>query len=203
MKSHLCNLNQTGDGVLPVQHHVDMKSIIAIDAITGGWSRRRISAHRIGWAGRMRRQRSRWIGLAAASILTATNAMAQAPVQVAPAKSAAVTDTSGTGGMQWSFDRGSVPWVQRSGSTEVLSPGSSATLMTLECESADLERDRLGRHLSADECEHRMAAIRVGQDTSLLFRLDLRVIDFQGALGLTRLGPGASIWLEDDRGRRW
>jgi hypothetical protein len=75
--------------------------------------------------------------------------------------------------------------------------------MALECETADLERDRLARHLSAAECEHRMAAIRAGQDTSLLFQLDLRVIAFSGAWGLARLGPGASIWLEDDRGRQW
>lgn len=75
--------------------------------------------------------------------------------------------------------------------------------MVLECESAVLERDRLARHLSSEECEHRMAAIQAGQDTSLLFRLDLRVIDFPGASGLTRLGMGTSVWLEDDRGRMW
>lgn len=85
----------------------------------------------------------------------------------------------------------------------MLAPASSAILMVLECESADLERDRLARHLSSEECEHRMAAIQAGQDTSLLFRLDLHVIDLPGAPTLTRLGPGVSIWVEDDRGRVW
>ena len=118
------------------------------------------------------------------------------------ADSSLVADTSGIGVVQWSFDRWSAPWVQVSGSAHVLEPTSSATLMALECESAELERDRLTRHLSAAECEHRMAAIRAGQDTSLHFRLDLRVIEFPGASGLARLGPTTSIWLEDDRGRR-
>jgi len=118
------------------------------------------------------------------------------------ADSSLVADTSGSALVQWSFDRWSAPWVQVSGATHVMDPMSSATLMALECETAELERDRLTRHLSAAECEHRMAAIRAGQDTSLYFRLDLRVIEFPGAQGLARLGPTTSIWLEDDRGRQ-
>jgi hypothetical protein len=135
--------------------------------------------------------------------VAATNVVAQGLVRSASADTSAPSDTSGTAVMQWSYDRWSAPWVQLSGGAHVLAPASSATLMALECETADLERDRLARHLSAAECEHRMAAIRAGQDTSLLFQLDLRVIDFPGAAGLARLGPSASIWLEDDRGRQW
>lgn len=150
----------------------------------------------------MRRQSTRWVIPAAMAVLAVTNVAAQGPVRGVSANAAA-PDTSGTGVMQWSYDRWSVPWVQVLGGAHVLIPASSATLMVLECESADLERDRLARHLSATECEHRMATIRAGQDTSLLFRLDLRVIDFPGASALARLSPGVSIWLEDDRGRQW
>ena len=118
------------------------------------------------------------------------------------ADSSFVADTSGTAFVQWSFDRWSAPWVQVSGAAHVLDPTSGATLMALECETAELERERLTRHLSAAECEHRMAAIRAGQDTSLYFQLDLHVIEFPGASGLARLGPTTSVWLEDDRGRQ-
>jgi hypothetical protein len=151
----------------------------------------------------MRTQSRRWIVLAAMVAGIAANVEAQGPVSGTSADPFAPSDSSGSAVMQWSYDLWSAPWVQIAGGARVLAPASGATLMALECESADLERDRLARHLSAAECEHRMAAIRAGQDTSLLFRLDLRVIDFPGASGLARLGPGASIWLEDDRGRRW
>jgi hypothetical protein len=141
-------------------------------------------------------------GLVAVAALPVSNAAVPEPV---PGSSAATSayDSSATAVMQWSYDRWSAPWVQVSGRTHVLGSSSSATLMALECESADLERERLARHLSAAECEHRMAAIRAGQDTSLSFQLDLRVIDFPEASGLARLATGTSIWLEDDLGRRW
>jgi hypothetical protein len=113
--------------------------------------------------------------LAVMAIVTPTNVVAQEPVRGGSANAFVLPDTSGTAVMQWSYDRWSVPWVQILGSAHALAPTSSATLMALECESADLERDRLARHLSAAECEHRMAAIRAGQDTSMSFRLDLRV----------------------------
>ena len=149
----------------------------------------------------MRKQIRQWAVLAAVAAMTATSVMAQESVRGDSPTTA--SDTSGAGVMQWSYDRWSVPWVQVLGSAQVLSPTSSATFMALECESADLERDRLARHLSAAECEHRMATIRAGQDTSLLFKLDLRVLEFAGVAGLGRLGPGTSIWLTDDRGRVW
>lgn len=151
----------------------------------------------------MTRPNRQWVVALAIAALTATDVAAQGSAAGEPVVASATADTSGTGVMQWSYDRWSVPWVQLMGSAQVLAPASSATLLVLECESADLERDRLARHLNAAECEHRMAAIQAGQDTSLLFRLDLRVIDFPGATGLTRLGSGASLWLDDDRGRRW
>ncbi len=151
----------------------------------------------------MTRPSRQWIRVIAMTVLAATHVAAQGSVGGDSAVPATPSDSSGTGVMQWSYDRWSVPWVQVMGGGQVLAPASSATLLVLECESADLERDRLARHLSAAECEHRMGAIQAGQDTSLLFRLDLRVFDFPGAPGLTRLGPGASIWLDDDRGRRW
>ena len=143
-----------------------------------------------------------WTVVAVVAVV-APCAAAEGPMGSTSANASTPSDTSGTGLMQWSYDQWSVPWVQVLGSTHALAPASSATLMVLECESADLERDRLARHLSSEECEHRMAAIRAGQDTSLLFRLDLRVIDFPGVSDLTRLGPSASVWLEDDRGRVW
>ena len=149
------------------------------------------------------RRRSRF--LAALAVLAALAAYGEedhARGNAFVADSSLVADTSGTAFVQWAFDRWTAPWVQVSGAAHVLDPTSSATLMALECETAELERDRLTRHLSAAECEHRMAAIRAGQDTSLYFRLDLRVIEFPGAPGLARLGPTTSIWFEDDRGRQ-
>ena len=154
----------------------------------------------------MRRQFRQWTILArwvAVAAVAAGNAAAQEPVPGASADSSASSDTSGNAVMQWSYDPWSAPWVQISGGTHVLVPASSATLMTLGCESADLDRERLARHSSAAECEHRMAAVRAGQDSSLSFRLDLRVIDSPEASGLARLAAGTSIWLEDDLGRRW
>lgn len=151
----------------------------------------------------MRRQSRSLTVLATLVAVAAISVAGQGPVHSAPADSSARADTSGTPVMQWSYDRWSAPWVQIFGGDHGLVPASGATLMALECETADLERDRLARHLTVVECEHRMAAIRAGQDTSLSFRLDLRVIDFPGVSGLARLGPGASIWLEDDRGRQW
>ena len=150
----------------------------------------------------MGRQLRLWTVVAAVAVAARCTA-AEGPSRATSTNASTPSDTSGTELMQWSYDRWSVPWVQVSGGSPVLAPASSATLMVLECESAVLERDRLARHLSSEECEHRMAAIQAGQDTSLLFRLDLRVIDFPGASGLARLGLSASVWLEDDRGRVW
>ncbi|MEK7331316.1 MAG: hypothetical protein AAB113_11000, partial [Candidatus Eisenbacteria bacterium] len=84
----------------------------------------------------------------------------------------------------------------------MLAPASNVTFMVLACETTSLERDRLARHLSAEQCEHRMAAIRADQDTALIFRLDLRVFDFPGAGGLVALDPTMTFTLEDDRGRQ-
>lgn len=149
------------------------------------------------------RSRVSWWSVLAVVAVMAPCAVAQGPTRDSSANASTPSDTSGTGLMEWSYDQWSVPWVQVLGAVHALAPASNATLMVLECESADLERDRLARHLSAEECEHRMAGIRADQDTSLSFRLDLRVIDFAGVSGLTRLGPGTSVWLEDDRGQAW
>lgn len=111
-------------------------------------------------------------------------------------------DTLGTTLMQWTYDKWTVPWVTLRGPAAVLAPASHVTFMVLACESTALERDRLARHLSAEECEHRMAAIRADQDTALMFRLDLRVFDFPGSTALVRLDPAVTFILEDDRGRR-
>lgn len=151
----------------------------------------------------MRRQSRPPAVLATLVIVAAISTVRQGPVRSAPADSPVAAETSGTAIMQWACDRWSAPWVQLSGGAHVLTPSSSATLMVLDCEAADLERNRLARHLTAAECEHRMTAIRAGQDTSLLFGLDLRVTDFSGAAGIVRLAPSTSIWLEDDRGRQW
>jgi len=115
----------------------------------------------------------------------------------------AAADTTGTAQLEWAYDRWTVPWVQIAGPTQVFAPGSHATLMVLACEVASLERDRLTRHLSAEECEHRMVAVRAEQDTALAFRLNLLVYDFRGANELARLAPSVTLRLEDDRGRRW
>ncbi len=124
---------------------------------------------------------------------------------------AALPDTVGAALMEWSYDSWTVPWVQVRGTSRLLAPASHVTFMVLACESSALERDRRVRHLSAEECEHRMAAIRADQDSALIFRLDLRVFDEPGASGLIRIGstdlgrygPRAEIVLEDDRGRHW
>lgn len=139
-------------------------------------------------------------------LAAAALAVAAFPEAVAAGPSAAqatITDTAGTGIVQWAYDRWTVPWVQVKGAGGELTSASHATLMVLSCEGASLERDRSTRHLSAAECEHRMAVLRADQDTALIFRLDLRVLEFQGADEVARLKPGVSVGLEDDRGRRW
>lgn len=117
--------------------------------------------------------------------------------------SPAVSDTAGAGLMEWEWDSWTVPWVQVYGGSRALAPSSHATLMVLGCRASALERDRRVRHLSAEECEHRMAAIRADQDTALVFRVDLRVLDLPGAKDLIALSQNLAITLEDDRGRRW
>lgn len=112
-------------------------------------------------------------------------------------------DTSGMALVEWAYDSWTVPWVQIAGTSAMLAPASHATLMVLTCANADLERDRLARHLSREECEHRMAAIRADQDSALIFRLDLRVLGSAGSVGLARLDPHTTLTLEDDRGQRW
>jgi hypothetical protein len=111
-------------------------------------------------------------------------------------------DTLGTGLTQWTYDSWTVPWVRVRGASALLAPSSNVTFMVLACETTNLERDRLARHLSAEQCEHRMAEIRADQDTALIFRLDLRVFDFPGAGGIVALDPTVTFTLEDDRGRR-
>lgn len=119
------------------------------------------------------------------------------------AGSEAPPDTSGRALVEWAYDSWTAPWVQVAGTAAMLAPASHATLMVLACASADLERDRLARHLSSDECEHRMAGIRADLDSALLFRLDLRLFSIAGSAGLARLDPQTTLSLEDDRGRRW
>ena len=119
-----------------------------------------------------------------------------------PASSGA-PDTTGAALMEWTYDSWTSPWVQVSGDPLLLSPGSYATLVVLTCAAADLERERAARHLSAKECEHRMAAIRSEQDTALVFRVHFRAFDFTVAHEIARLSPGIQVTLEDDRGRRW
>ena len=144
--------------------------------------------------------------LAAAILLLALTSSAGAhPSPAAGSPSAEPTspdDTLGTTLMQWTYDTWTVPWVQLRGPSAVLAPASNVTFMVLACETTTLERDRLARHLSAEECEHRMAAIRADQDSALIFRLDLRVFDFPGSTALVRLDPSVAFTLEDDRGRR-
>lgn len=125
------------------------------------------------------------------------------PARARAADSEAPPDTSGMALVEWAYDSWTVPWVQVAGPSPMLAPASHATLMVLACASANLERDRLARHLSREECEHRMGAIRADQDTALIFRLDLRVFSFAGSAGLARLDPRTTLTLEDDGGRRW
>jgi hypothetical protein len=115
----------------------------------------------------------------------------------------ALPDTSGMALVEWAYDSWTAPWVQVTGGSPMLAPASHATLMVLACASADLERDRLARHLSREECEHRMADIRADQDSALIFRLDLRTFSFPGSAGLARLDARTTLMLEDDRGGRW
>jgi hypothetical protein len=117
--------------------------------------------------------------------------------------SEASPDTTGMALVEWVYDSWTVPWVQVAGASPMLAPASHATLMVLACASANLERDRLARHLSREECEHRMGAIRADQDTALIFRLDLRTFSFPGSAGLARLDTRTTLTLEDDRGRQW
>lgn len=112
-------------------------------------------------------------------------------------------DSAGMGAMEWAYDVWTVPWVQVRGMASALAPTSHATLMVLACQTANLERDRLARHLSREECEHRLAAIRADQDSSLIFRMDLRVFDFPGSSGIARLDQTTTVILEDDQGRTW
>ncbi len=145
-------------------------------------------------------------GLAALVFLLAFSSSAGALISPAAGDPSATPlspeDTLGTSLMQWTYDTWTVPWVALRGPSAVLAPASNVTFMVLACETTTLERDRLARHLSAEECEHRMAVIRADQDTALVFRLDLRVFDFPGSTALVRLDPAVTFTLEDDRGRR-
>ncbi len=142
------------------------------------------------------------IGVALLIVVIAAAPLACVPPAPA-AESPGAPDTAGTALMEWAYDSWTVAWVQVRGTTPMFAPAAHATLMALACETADLERDRLARHLSAEECEHRMAAIRADQDTALIFRLDLRVFDYRDGDRVARLDPQMTIILEDDRGRRW
>jgi hypothetical protein len=125
------------------------------------------------------------------------------PARAGAADGGAPPDTGGMALVEWAYDSWTSPWVRVVGSAPMLAPASHATLMVLACASANLERDRLARHLSAEECEHRMAAIRADQDSALIFRLDLRTFSFPGSAGLARLDARTTLTLEDDRGGRW
>ena len=139
------------------------------------------------------------LAAAAPAVTVLSDAVSAGPT----ATQAMSSDSAGMGLLQWAYDRWTVPWVQVRGAGTMLAPSSHATLMVLSCEGASLERDRATRHLSATECEHRMAAVRSDQDTALIFRLDLRVLEFRGTDDVARLKPGVALILEDDRGRRW
>lgn len=125
------------------------------------------------------------------------------PARAGDADGEALPDTSGIALVEWAYDSWTAPWVQVEGGSPMLAPASHATLMVLACATANLERDRLARHLSSEECEHRMAVIRADQDSALIFRLDLRTFSFPGSAGLARLDARTTLSLEDDRGRRW
>ncbi len=121
----------------------------------------------------------------------------------APDMGMAPSDTLGAGSVEWAYDRWSVPWVQVQGPYDALMPHSYATLQVLACASADLERERLVRHLTREECEHRMAAFRADQDTALIFLVHLRTFRVPGADALLHLDSTVRLSLEDDGGRRW
>lgn len=136
------------------------------------------------------------------ALMITTGALSSPAAGTPGADAPSPEDTLGTALTQWTYDSWTVPWVRVRGASALLAPASNVTFMVLACETTNLERDRLVRHLSAQECEHRMAAIRADQDTALIFRLDLRVFDFPGAMGLIALDPTVNFTLEDDRGRR-
>ena len=116
------------------------------------------------------RQIALWLALTmCSSLVTPSRAAEQEPPS-------GVSDTSGVALMEWAYDSWTVPWVQVRGVAPALAPASHATLMSLACETANLERDRIARHLSVEECDHRMAAILADRDSALIFRLDLRII---------------------------
>lgn len=117
--------------------------------------------------------------------------------QVAPA------DTTGDAVVQWAYDSWTVPWVQTRGDPGIMAPSAYATLIALECAAAELERDRLARHLDPKECEHRMAAIRADQDTALIFSVDLEVAKTPISMTLVRLEPEVTLRLEDEHGTSW
>ena len=116
---------------------------------------------------------------------------------------AAHADTLGSALVEWAYDRWTVPWVQVQGPYDVLMARSYATLQVLACANADLEKERLVRHLSREECEHRMAAFRADQDSSLVFSVHLSTFAVPGARELLELDPSVRLALEDDIGRRW
>ena len=120
-----------------------------------------------------------------------------------PGAGEAPPDTSGMVLVEWAYDSWTAPWVQVKGASPVLAPASHATFVVLACATVDLERDRQARHLSREECEHRMGAIRADQDTALIFRLDLRAFSFPGSSGFVRLDARTTLTLEDDRWRHW
>jgi hypothetical protein len=126
-----------------------------------------------------------------------------ATVVAGEARPPAHADTLGSALVEWAYDRWTVPWVQVQGPYGILTARSYATIQVLACAHADLERERLVRHLSAEECEHRMAAFRADQDTSLVFSLHLATFDVPGARELLQLDPSVRLALEDDTGRRW
>ena len=150
-----------------------------------------------------RSTRIRAWALAAASVVLVGFGAGLGSARAAGSAPGGVPDTTGAALMEWAYDTWTSPWVQVSGDPLLLSPGSYATLVVLTCAAADLERERAARHLSAEECEHRMAAIRSEQDTALVFRVHFRAFDFPTAHEIARLSPGVQVTLEDDRGRRW
>lgn len=114
-----------------------------------------------------------------------------------------VSDTTGAAIVQWAYDSWTVPWVEVRGAPEMLTPSSNATLVALTCATAELERERLVRHLNPEECEHRMAGIRADQDTALTVQVDLEVVESPTSGALVRLEPEVTLRLEDDRGGSW
>ena len=92
------------------------------------------------------RQSALWV------VLTMSFALATTPLGAVQLPGARGADTSGVAQMQWAYDSWTVPWVQVRGIAPAVAPASHVTLMTLACETANLERDRLARHLSAEEC---------------------------------------------------